>query len=59
MVVGCSDTTSAELLIDGMVQTLDCSGVDQLSHAFLAGSVGATTSTPASLTLYSPLRFVF
>jgi hypothetical protein len=59
MVVGCSGTTSAELLIDGTVQTLDCSGVNQLSHAFLATNVGATSSTPASLTLYSPLRFVF
>jgi hypothetical protein len=57
--VGCSDTTSAELLIDGTVTTIGCTGVDRLSPAFWSVSISATTSTPASLTLHRPLRFVF
>jgi hypothetical protein len=57
--IGCSGVTSAELLIDGTVKTIDCSGVDHLSQAFSAASIGTTTSTPASLTVYRPIRFVF
>ena len=45
-VVGCSDTTSAELWVDGSVQTIDCSGVDRLSHVFYASSISAPHRRP-------------
>jgi hypothetical protein len=58
-VVGCSDTTSAELRIDGTLYPIDCSGVERLSHVFYASSISTTPLTPASVTVYRPLRFVF
>jgi hypothetical protein len=58
-VVGCTGTTQAELLVDGVVQTLACDGVDGLSYVFGAGSISTTAQTIGVVTLYRPARFVF
>ena len=58
-VVGCLANQTAELLIDGVVTTVDCSGVDGMSAAFNAATVAATAQTSASVTLYRPRRFLF
>jgi hypothetical protein len=57
--IGCSGTQTAVLRIDGVEQTVDCSGVDGLSSVFRASSISATALTAPSVKVYSPQRYVF
>jgi hypothetical protein len=57
--VRCVGVPTAELLIDGVVTTVDCTGVDGFSAVFLASAIATTGSTPASTAIYQPRRFVF
>jgi hypothetical protein len=55
----CATADPIDLVVNGAVSTLECSGVDGVTHAFYATSVSAASSTTASLMLYRPRRFVF
>jgi hypothetical protein len=57
--VQCSGVTSVELAIDGIVQVLDCSGVDGLSFVTGAHSIVPTANTAGTIRVYSVGRFVF
>jgi hypothetical protein len=57
--VGCSGVQSTIMRINGVDQTIDCSGVDGLSNVFGATTVTSTAQTDPSVKLYRPRRFVF
>jgi hypothetical protein len=57
--VGCTGDQTANLMIDGVDTTLDCSGVDGLSPVFQASTIAPTGQTAASVVVYRPRRFVF
>jgi hypothetical protein len=58
-VVRCAGDKLATIKIDGAVQTIDCSGVDGLSHVFDAWTIEPTGQTSRSVRVYQPRRFVF
>ena len=57
--IGCGTDRTATLSVDGVVQTIDCSGVDGLSHIFYASSIVPTTQTSTAVKVYRPQRRVF
>jgi hypothetical protein len=57
--IGCGMEKTAVLSIDGVEQTIDCSGVDGLSHTFYATTILPMTQTSASVKAYRPQRHVF
>ena len=57
--VGCSETQSTVLKIDGIDQLVDCSGVDGLSRVFGAPTIVSTEQTAPSVKTYRPNRYVF
>src|SRR5262249_27082979 len=57
--IRCVGTSTAEVMLDGVATTLDCTGVDGFSAVFIAGRIATTASTPALTTVYRPRRFVF
>ena len=56
-VIGCGSTSTAQVTIDGSVQTVACDGAAATSGAFYATSVAAPSGS--SFTLYVLTRFVF
>jgi hypothetical protein len=57
--VGCTGEQTAVLAIDGVEQTVDCSGVDGLSPVFGASTIAPTGGTSGSVKVYQPRRFQF
>jgi hypothetical protein len=57
-VIVCSESTIADINIDGLETQVDCSGVDHTSRIFYATTISATPTSPA-FALYQPRRFVF
>lgn len=57
--VGCSSVQSTVLRVDGLDQTIDCSGVDGVSYAFSANAIETTSQTAASTIVYRVSRFRF
>jgi hypothetical protein len=57
--VGCSSVQTTILRVNGVDQTIDCSGVDGLSKIFGATTILPTGQTDPSVKLYRPRRYVF
>jgi hypothetical protein len=57
--VGCSGVQTTILRVNGVDQTIDCSGVDGLSKIFGATTIVPTSQTDPSVKRYRPRRYVF
>ena len=57
--VGCSGVQTTILRVNGVDQTIDCSGVDGLSKIFGATTIATTDQTAPFVKLYRPRRYVF
>jgi hypothetical protein len=57
--VRCTGSPSTQVVLEGNLTDVACPGIDSLSAAFFASSIGAPPSGPASFQVYRLRRFVF
>lgn len=58
-IVRCAGSTTTQVVLDGSLTDVACTGIDSLSPVFYASSVSAPSASPASFQLYRLRRFVF
>jgi hypothetical protein len=57
--IRCTGASSTQVVIDGVLKTVACDGIDGLSHTFTASSVALPTGSTDVVQLYRLHRFVF